>query len=127
MKGNNQTTFIILSGAVILIVFAIVLIINVLPDDSSNSYYVKVGDDMSAKIESVHIENHELILETSGNPIEYCVKSTKTAPEINSVCWKEIVNNLASISVFPYKKYYVWIKDNENNISNYVSVNTDNK
>lgn len=126
MKNNNQPTFIIVSGIVVLIVFVSVLIINMLPGQESNSYYVKVGDDMSAKIESVNIINHKLILQTSGNPIEYCVKSTKTVPENNSVCWKEIINNSASISVFPYKKYYVWIKDSENNISNYVSVNTDN-
>lgn len=124
MKNNSKTTFIIVAGIIVLIVFAIVLSINLLPNYESNSYFVKVGDEMSAKIESVNIENGKLVITTSGDPIEYCVKSTRTAPNNNALCWNKVENNTASISVFKNKKYYIWIKDEVGNISNYLTVNS---
>lgn len=127
MKKNNTTSFIIIGGIIILIIFAIVIAINLLPSHESNSYYVKVGDEMSAKIESVNIDNGKLLITTSGDPIEYCVKSTRTKPASNSICWNKVTNNNASISIFQGKKYYVWIKDNTNNISNYLIVNSNDK
>ena len=125
MKNNNSTTFIIVSGIFVLCVFAFVVAYNILPNNKeSNSYYVKVGDDMSAKIETVEIHDGKLYITTSGDPIEYCVKSTRTAPTDNALCWKKVENNTASVSVFKYKKYYVWIKDEVGNISNYLTVNS---
>lgn len=127
MKNNSKTTFIIVAGIIVLIVFAIVLSINLLPNYESNSYFVKVGDEMSAKIESVNIENGKLVITTSGDPIEYCVKSTRTALNNNSLCWNKIEDNTASISVFKNKKYYIWIKDEVGNISNYLTVNSNSE
>lgn len=124
MKNNLKTTFIIVAGIIILVVFATVLSVNLLPNYESNSYFVKVGDEMSAKIEAVNIENGKLVITTSGDPIEYCVKSTRTAPTDNALCWNKVENNTASISVFKNKKYYVWIKDEDGNISNYLTVNS---
>lgn len=123
-KNNNMTTFIIVSGILVLCVFAMVLAVNILPNHESNSYYVKVEDNMGAKIEELYINNNKLIVTTSGDAKEYCVKSTKSTPEINNICWKQIENNTASISIYKYKKYYVWIKDNSNNISTPMSINT---
>lgn len=127
MKNNSKTTFIIVAGVIVLVFFATALSINLLPNYESNSYFVKVGDEMSAKIESVNIEKGKLILTTSGDPIEYCVKSTRTTPTDNALCWKKVENNTASISVFKNKKYYVWIKDDKGNISNYLTVNSNEK
>lgn len=124
MKKNRSTSFIIVAGIFVLIVFAVILGINLLPNYESNSYFVKVGDEMSAKIESVNIVDDNLIITTSGDPIEYCVKSTRTAPTDNALCWNKVENNAASISVFNHKKYYVWIKDESGNISNYLTVNS---
>ena len=124
MKNNSKTTFIIVAGIIVLVVFTTVLSINLLPNYESNSYFVKVGDEMSAKIEAVNIENGKLIITTSGDPIEYCVKSTRTTPTDNALCWKKVENNTASVSVFKYKKYYVWIKDEVGNISNYLIINS---
>lgn len=124
MKGNKKTTFIIVAGIIVLGVFSAVLAINLIPNYESNSYFVKVGDEMSAKIESVNIDNGKLIIKTSGDPIEYCVKSTRTAPTDNALCWNTVNNNTASISILTHKKYYVWIKDEEGNISNYLTVNS---
>lgn len=124
MKKNNTTSFIIVAGVIVLSVFAIVIAINLLPNRESNSYYVKVGDEMSAKIETVNIIDGKLIITTSGDPIEYCVKSTKSVPTINAICWNKVINNTASISIFQGKTYYVWIKDEQSNISNYLTVNS---
>lgn len=128
MKNNNSTTFIIVSGIFVLCVFVFVVAYNILPNNKeSNSYYVKVGDDMSAKIETVEIRDGKLYITTSGDPIEYCVKSTKSKPDYKNLCWNKIENNIASISIYRYKKYYIWIKDDKGNISNYLTVNSNEK
>ena len=128
MKNNNQTTFILLSGILILGIFTYVSIKNILPkNDESDSYYVKVEEEMSAKIESLNIENNKLKIVTSGDALEYCVKSTKSRPSENAICWKEIKNNNATISIYQNKKYYVWIKDTNGYISLPMSINTNDE
>ena len=125
MKNNDSLTPIIVSSIFVLSVFVFVAAYNILPNNKEdNSYYVKVGDDMSAKIESVEINDGKLYITTSGDPIEYCVKSTRTVPTDNALCWNKVENNTASISVFKNKKYYVWIKDEVGNISNYLTINS---
>lgn len=125
MKDNNSTSFIVLSGLIILCVFIMVAVINLLPrNNESNSYYVKVEDEMSAKVEALDIKNNRLNITTSGDTVEYCVKSTRSTPDSTSICWKKIENNTASISVYHNKKYYVWIKDTSGNISSPMSINT---
>lgn len=128
MKNNNSTSFIVFAGVIVLCVFTVVAAINLLPrNNESNSYYVKVGDEMSAKIEALDIKNNKLNITTSGDAIEYCVKSTKSTPDSNNICWKKIENNTASISIYQYKKYYIWIKDTNNKISSPMSINTRDK
>ena len=127
-KNNNITSFIIITGIIVLVIFTGVLTINLLPNYESNSYYVKVGEEMSAKIDSLDIKNNKLYITTLGDSKEYCVTSTRTTPDSNNLCWKEINNNTASISIYKNKKYYVWIKDTNGNISSPMSINTkDNK
>ena len=125
MKNNNKTTFIIVSGILVLAVFTFVATINILPKiTSSDSYFVKVEDDMSAKVEALEIKNGKMTVITSGDAIEYCVKSTKSTPTDNALCWKKIENNKATISVYNYEKYYIWIKNIEGKVSSPMSVNT---
>lgn len=124
MKNNIKTSFMIVLGTINVIVFATVLAINLIPNYESNSYFVKVGDEMSAKIESIDISNGKLLITTSGDPIEYCVKKTRTEPVNSAVCWNKVENNKASISIMKNSKYYIWIKDSDGNISNYLTVNT---
>lgn len=125
MKNNNKTTFIIVSGILVLVVFTFVATINILPKiTSSDSYFVKVEDDMSAKVEALEIKNGKMTVITSGDVIEYCVKSTKSTPTDNALCWKKIENNKATISVYDYEKYYIWIKNIEGKVSSPMSVNT---
>ena len=125
MKNNNSTSFIVFAGLFVLCVFTAVSAINILSrNKQSNSYYVKVGDEMSAKIDALDIENGRLNIKTSGDTTLYCVKSTKSTPDDSNICWKKIENNTATISVYYNKKYYVWIKDINGNISNPMSINT---
>lgn len=127
INNNSKTTIIITFGIIILIIFTIVLSINLLPNHESNSYFTKVDYEMSAKIESLTIDNGNLLITTSGNPTEYCLKTTRTNPSNESLCWNKLENNNASISILKNKKYYIWIKDEKGNISNYSIVNSNNK
>lgn len=125
MKNNNSTTFIVLVGIFVLCVFTVAAVYNLIPSNKeSNSYYVKVGDEMSAKVEAFDIKNNTLTITTSGDALEYCVKSTKSTPESSNLCWKKIENNIAVISIYKNKKYYIWIKDTNNNISSPMNINT---
>ena len=117
MKKNNSTSFIVFAGIFVLCVFAFVAAYNLLPNNrESNSYY--------AKVEALDIKGGTLNITTSGDAVEYCVKSTKSTPELNNICWKKIENNTASLSIYRYKKYYVWIKDTNGSISSPMSINT---
>lgn len=122
---KDKPLFIKIFGIILLVIFTFVAAYNIVPrDDSSNSFFVKVDDNISGKIESIMIENNKLLIETSGDITHYCLKSTKSKPDVNAICFKEIINGKAEIPVMNYKTYYVWIKDNQNNISNYIEVNS---
>ena len=41
--------------------------------------------------------------------------------------WNKIINNKASIPIYEHKKYYVWIKDKNKEISSPLSINTKEK
>ena len=123
MKNSKHTSFIIASGILVLCVFAFVIAYNLMPrNKESNSYYVKVGETMSAKIDSLNIENGTLTIKTFGDAKEYCVKSTRSTPEAKNLCWKSIKNNTATIQIYSYKEYYIWIKDSTGNVSSPMSI-----
>ena len=125
IKENNELIFIITAGILVTVIFTSVLIYNLMPKNTeSNSYFVKVNEEMSAKIESLEINNSKLNIATSGDALKYCVKSTKSTPSKNSICWKNIANNKALISIYEYKKYYIWIMDTKGQISSPMSLNT---
>ena len=88
-----------------------------LPDSDNNQYYAKPNENMIAKIESITKENNKLIITTTGDSTEYCLKTTKSVPSIDSLCWNKIENNKVESNYFTYKKYYLWIKDSDNRIS----------
>ncbi len=128
MKGNKQTSFIMVAGILVLGVFAFVVAYNLLPANrQSNSYYVKVGETMSAKVEGFDVSDDKLTITTLGDASEFCVKSTRTTPEFNSICWKKISNNQAEIKIYNYKQYYIWIKDASGNISSPMSIDANKK
>ena len=117
MKNNNMTTFIIITGIFIVGVFTAVLGINMLPNYESNSYYGKVENEMTAKIESLDVMDGYIHVRTSSNATAYCVKTTRTTPSLKNMCWKKIDNGKADFSTYENKKYYIWIKDEKENIS----------
>ncbi len=124
MKNNDREVFIIVGGLFALCVFIGIVAYNFLPNnEKSSSYYVKVNDNINAKIEKLYVENSILTLETTGAN-EYCVKTTKSIPNSNSICWKKIENDITKVNIYSYKKYYVWIKDIDGNISKEASINS---
>ena len=124
MKKNNEMSFIIFAGLLVLSVFTFIVAYNLLPrNKESNNYYAKVDEEINAKIESLNIVGTTLNIITSGEAKEYCIKTTKSTPSPSNLCWNKIENNEASISIMKYKKYYLWIKDNNGKISSTVIVN----
>lgn len=123
MESNGRTSFIVICGVFILVVFAYVATLNLLPDNlKSEAYYAKIDKDMIARIEDVSIKDGSLTISTSGESNYYCVKATKSTPMENSLCWSKIENNSATMSIFAGKKYYIWIKDSNNRISSPKSI-----
>lgn len=120
---NNNSTFIVAGGILILSVFSFVIAKNILPDNNDNQYYAKPNENMTAKIDKIEKENNKIIITTVGDPTAYCLKTTKSIPSINSLCWNKIENNKVELSYFEYKKYYVWIKDKDSRISERVVIN----
>lgn len=127
MKNNNITSHIIILGVIILCVFSHVAAKNLIPKNiSSNEFFSKVDEKMIAKIENYKSNEGNLIVNTSGQAKEICVKATKSTPKSNSICWNKVIDNQVSISIYSKKVYYIWIKDNKNNISS-VKVYNPNK
>lgn len=122
MRKNNST-FIALGGIFILCIFSVVTAKNILPDSDNNHYYAKPNENMTAKIEEIIKEDNKLIIKVSGDPKEYCLKTTKSIPSQNAICWNTVENSKIEVSYFEYKKYYIWIKDKDNRISERVAIN----
>ena len=120
MKNVNQTTFKIVLGIIILFVFSYVSYLNIKTDVlQSDSYFAKNEEEMIAKIESYEINDSTLKLVTSGDIKSYCIKSTRSEPNEDSICWKDTDTNINFINVLKGNRYYLWIKDENNNISNF--------
>lgn len=127
MKSEKATSTIIFLGIIIVAIFTGVVTYNLLPkNEESNFHYAKTTQDMNAKIDMVKIDHHHLEFITSGDAIQYCVKTTRSTPTLNSLCWKNVENNHGDIAVFEYKTYYIWIKDKDGNISIPQSINKKN-
>ena len=123
--NNNKTYFIITAGVVVLIIFTGVVYFNMIPSKESASYYVSIQDDLSDKIESFDITGNELNIVTKIDNIEYCVKTTKSTPDDKNLCWNKIKDNKGTMKIMLHRTYYVWIKDEGGNISDYLTINSD--
>jgi len=118
MKKYNQTSAIIIMGIIILCVFSGVVAFNLIPNNlTSDSYYAKVDERVNAKIEALEMVEHKLELVTSGDIDSYCIKTTRSNPNANALCWTNTEAGTTVISVLAGKKYYLWIKDTDGNIS----------
>ena len=115
MKTSSKIILIV--GIVIIAIFGYISVINIfLQRDFSDMKFISGMDNNSARIENINFENGLLSIQTS-NAKYICVKSTRSNPSINSVCWNKIDNNLYSTNIYSYKIYYIWLLDQENNIS----------
>ena len=117
-KENNTSAIMAVLGALILIIFVVILMQNIDTNNESGSYYMQEKDNMKAIINTVKIEKNDLIIGTVNDAISFCVKRTRSTPNVNSLCWKKINNNTGTMKVYNNKMYYIWIKDSNNNISN---------
>ena len=81
-------------------------------------------NDTGYGIDALRIEGNTLTITTLGDAKEYCVKTTRTTPDDNNLCWKTIENNIASIQIYSYEQYYIWIKDTSGNISSPMSIDS---
>ena len=120
---SNSSTFIITTGVFVLAVFSFIVAKNILPNNDNDKYYSKPTEEMTARIDKITKGEDKLIITTIGNPAAYCLKTTKSIPQNNSLCWNKIKNNRVEVSYFKYKKYYFWIKDTEGRISERIVIN----
>ena len=74
-------------------------------------------------VNSIRYENGKLRIDVSNNIKEYCLKTTKSKPENNNICFNKI-NNIAYVSIYEYKKYYLWLLDKNDIVSDYIEINT---
>ena len=119
----NNNTFLFIAGFVILGIFTYVSVLNILPNNSSGSYFSK-NDNILASINSLEYENGKINVYVNEDNVDVCVKQTKSYPAIDSICWKTVNNNYTSFSAFEDRKYYIWLKDSNNNIGDYIEFMT---
>lgn len=117
MVNTKLTTPIIFMSVFVFSVFLYVSIINIIPNNSSDSYFTSENNGVDARVEKAVYEKGNLMVTISGNAKKGCIKSTKTSPNINSTCWVEINDYNFSTSVLKNKTYYIWIMDNDGVVS----------
>ena len=124
MKKNKQSSYIIFFGIIILAIFITTIYINLKHNNESDYYYGKTTVESDATIESIEIQNNTIYIVASGNVKEYCLKTTINTPTLNNLCWKEMENNSVTVNVYKNKRYYIWIKDTNDRIIGYKSINS---
>jgi len=124
MKNNKELSYLIITGVFIITIFTSVILVNLYNNNENDSYYGKADKEIDASIDDLFVKDTILKITTSGNPVKYCVKTTMSVPGKNNLCWKDIYNNEVSVEVYKNKKYYIWIKDINDNISKYKDINT---
>lgn len=116
--NNKRTSQIIILGTIVLIIFTIVSINILLTSHTETTpYYARTDDNVNANIETIDYENNRLVIRTSGEASAICIKSTRSTPDTNSLCFKSIKDNKLITSIYTYKEYYIWLKDNEGNMT----------
>ena len=124
-NGNDTGSFLLIAGVLILGIFTYVSAKNILPNNSSDSFYSKGDNDVKINIESIKDEEGKLIITTSDD-VYICAKKTKSVPSGDSLCWKKTTARKLETSIYSGKTYYIWLMDDNKNISNYFQYNTNN-
>ena len=125
MKDTKTTSYILILGMIVLGIFTYVAVSNIFGDNiSSNQFFSKTNKEVDAYIDNTQIIDDKLLITTGGDARELCIKTTKTKPSVNALCWTSVENNTVSLSVYNYKTYYIWLKDSNNKISDCVEYNS---
>lgn len=119
MKNNHKSTIVfVIVGAVILGVFIAISMMNMARSDE---YYLSTDI-----IKSIDYIEGKLIVKTRNDVTAVCAKQTKSEPTSDALCWENITDNQVTISIYEYKTYYIWTKDDNGVISYYNKYNTEN-
>ena len=120
MKNNRKSIIIfVIVGAVILGAFIAISMINMARPDE---YYLSTDI-----IKSIDYKDGKLTVKTRNDVVAVCVKQTKSEPASDALCWEDTIDNQAIISIYEYKTYHIWTKDDNNVITYYNKYNTDNE
>lgn len=126
MKDLNKKTTIFVLGILIIIVFTFISVSSLLNfQKESNNYYIKLNDKIEEKLEKIEVVDNQLFINTNDDKIIYCIKTTKSTPTNNSLCWNSVKNNEAVINLYSFKQYYLWLKY-ENEISEQIMIKDKN-
>ena len=115
-NGKEKSKLIVFLGA---IVFGVLASISLISMAESDNYFLSTG-----VIKGINYNNGQLTVRTTDDITAVCVKQTKTEPSIDSLCWTDTKDSIATISVYEYKTYHVWVKDDQNIITYYNKYNT---
>lgn len=124
---KDSGAFLLITGISILSIFIYISVENIIPNNSSNSYYSKNEEGPTALINNIVLIDGKLKIDINEDNVFVCAKSTKTTPNKNSICWKKTNNKKVEFSVYEGKTYYIWLKDNNEKISEYTEYNTNKK
>ena len=116
---NKNIWWVTLGGMIVILIFIFVVIKNV---PNTNSFNANIDDTVSSKIKSLDMLDNKAILYTTDDITNYCAKTTVSTPSAKSLCWRSLDNNKAEINIYFYKKYYIWIMDDDNNILGPISL-----
>lgn len=82
---------------------------------NEKTYYAK-SDNINGSIDKISVDDY-ININLSGNILNYCMKTTRTKPTNSSLCWTKVDSNSLKLNYIKGKVYYIWIMDNEGNIS----------
>ena len=133
MKIENNNLIMIVMAGIILSIFGYVALVNVTTPIALNSIlgmatnenqmYRPMPDsdqeiiDINAGIDMVIMTESNVNVIVYGEVLAYCVKTTKSTPTNNALCWQEITDDSINFSVIKGRRSYLWLKDTDNNIS----------
>ena len=115
---KNKKTILLYLGAIIMCLFGGILFFNLQVEDN-NSFYSKIENN-NIRLTKEGIKVH---ISADIRYSKYCVKSTKTVPNKNNICWKDIEGDTVSIPTIDSEKNYLWLLDSNNNVSQTIEVN----
>lgn len=127
MRKNNRDSgaFLLLAGVLIISVFVYVSAKNILPNNSSDSFFSKDDNGLKANINELKFEDGKIVVYTDTD-VYVCAKQTKSKPNDSSLCWEKTENKMVQISAYVGRTYYIWLMDEEKNVGNYIQYNTNN-